>query len=455
MTDRFARIERAAYADGWLVVEQDGHTFRSRADDVRWERWPGDSLVFFDTDQETGHLCGVDGRLRYVRFDASLDAHPASAAPLSAPPLSGECRGGRLLALDTDGRMYDASDRRVVESFPLTSGRIRDWIYEQRIANGVRWGATRHYLYTWSDSARAWRRIDYGAAEVRGFLPRDANEAFVWDGHGGDAIVDRRTGGGTEVASLRGADIAGVFQTDSLWIAWGGRQFETSFRVEVAQTFYRGQFRGSRPDGFVLVSRDSGRSWEEIDRWPDGGVAALYVSPDVRRIVLLSYIGSVRELTRARGRWTGRDLVVATEHNTASVPYVQWPAAFYFADSSAGWLTGAIHHVGGRAFTTADGGRTWTAAALDSFPYFDLIPWRDGYIAHTRREVVSLVGGTRSVLAELGPALAAADSAAISTMSRVGMTDSVLVTLSRMGVPKGALVVDLRSGQLRRVEMPH
>src|SRR5262249_3343185 len=186
---------------------------------------------------------------------------------------------------------------------------------------------------------------------------------------------DPATGDTKELGAFGGDDIIHIVPTGDFWVAYGGMQYETTRRIEVARTYFSGQFHGSVDHGFVYVSEDAGNTWTRADTWTDGGVATVFVaSPN--EIYLLSYLGAVRRLVRRDARWEAANLIAATADTLDKVPYVERPFAFYFSDASHGFVAGWIHHIGNRYFETADGGKTWTRVDEARFPYSRITPFR-------------------------------------------------------------------------------
>lgn len=302
---------------------------------------------------------------------------------------------GVLYALDGEGAVYRADERGVRHGYPLTREHpLRAVRYARR--EGTRlWGTTSNHVYTSDDDGRTWARRGDLPFSIRDFAVRGPDELLVWDGHGRNVLFDARTGASRAVESLNGDDVVGVVRRDSVWAAFGGMQYESAGRVEVSRTFYPGEFAGTRPHGFVYLSRDRGATWTRVDTWLEGGVAKLWMHPD-GGMVLFSWLGSVRGVTRSGAGWAGETLHTATR--SRATPYVEQPLAVYFRDARHGWVSGNIHNVGIRAYKTVDGGRTWSGVARSDFPFVHLEPFGAGHLASTRRQVGRVDGDTRTLL---------------------------------------------------------
>lgn len=423
--DPFARMSSVVFAHGRLLVRQDGKTFQSRASAIDWQPWAGDELAIFDTDVETGEVCAVDVRLRALALDSAFVPRVIPAGALLAQPLALQCRAGRLVAMDTEFRLYSLDSRSFRHGFPLTSAYGVRSVETSRMHGTSLWGTTGRFLYGSPDSGRTWYRLPYTASTVAGFLPTTDKTLFVWDGHGINARFDANTEATTIVPSLAGADVVNVVPLRNHWIAYGGRQYETSFRVEVAQSFFAGEFRGTRDEGFVALSSDSGVTWREIDRWKEGGPAAIYASADASRIIMVSYLGSIRELVRRGNGYTATNLLVATPENRDAVPYVQHPFAVYFDDAKTGYISGWIHHLPNHYFRTRDGGRSWARIEEKDFPYRGIFPFDGRYVGWTSTAIHFLAGPRREPIVDLRPVIG--DRSTIHGISRVGATDRLLV----------------------------
>jgi photosystem II stability/assembly factor-like uncharacterized protein len=388
-------IDRVRVFGGRAVITQGWHVFHSALDSIDWQLLPGDSLALFAVSRDGAELAGVthDGRL--VRYDAALRPSFVPGARMSAPPLDLVVQDGILYALDEQGALYQADERGLRHGYPLTREHpLRAVAYVRR--EGARlWGTTSSHVYTSDDDGRTWARRGDLPFSIRDFAVRGADELLVWDGHGRNVLFDARTGAWRTVESLNGDDVVGVVRRDSLWAAFGGMQYESTGRVEVSRTVSPGEFAGTRPHGFVYLSRDRGATWTRVDTWPQAGVAKLWMHRD-GGLVLFSWLGSVRGVTRSGAGWSGETLHTAT--TSGATPYVEQPLAAYFRDARHGWVSGNIHNVGFHAYKTTDGGRTWSVATRSDFPFVHLEPFGSAYLASTPRQVFRVEGDTRTRL---------------------------------------------------------
>jgi photosystem II stability/assembly factor-like uncharacterized protein len=350
------RFLAAAVVRGTLLVAQD-HVFASPVGAVAWRELPGEPLTTVTVDRATGTAYALGESRRVYEIGPDLVPRALADRPLYGPAGELAARGGVVYAADEDGGLYRISRGRFVYSRPLTATLARPELALVR-GDGERiWAASAHSIFTAGRDGGSWRRMGASPYGIRGLLPLGGGRAMLWDGHGHNLAFDAATGLLTTIAPLNHDDVVDVIARPGLWVAYGGMQYETARRVEVAQTFFPGEFAGSRPNGFVYVSRDAGATWRGVDEWSKGGVSGAFVHPD-GAITLISYLGSVRRLTPAGDGYRGEDLLLATAENRGSVPYVQTVGGLTFAGDD-GWVDGWIHHVGNRRFVTHDGGRTW------------------------------------------------------------------------------------------------
>lgn len=435
------RFEAVALLDGTLWAVQEGHLFTSPLAEVRWtEVSPGDPLAVFTVDRASGTVYALGRSLHLYEIGADRVPRRLAEQPLYAAASHLEARAGAVYAVDDEAGVYRVSRDRVVYSRPLTRG-VRARVWHVGAADGVTWGASAYGLYTTADDGRGWRLVGTSPHGIRGMLVMDGGRVMVWDRHGFNAAFDGRTGRLEEIAALRGYDVVNVLAGDSLWVAYGGAQFESAGRVDVARTFFAGEFAGTRPNGFVLVSRDRGRTWTPVDEWPEHGVQAVFVHPD-GAMTLLSYLGSVRRLTPADSGYQAQALVTADVHNRESVPYVQEAGAMYF-DGREGWLDGWIHHLGNRRYATHDGGRTWTQVATSGHHYRSLVPAPGGWIGLTGHRLFWIAGATEREIFDGGGEEARAD------------LEADFPSIPGFAVAAdGSVRVLLRSGEVRTVPLP-
>jgi photosystem II stability/assembly factor-like uncharacterized protein len=299
--------------------------------------------------------------------------------------------------VDVQNGVYQVNDAEFRFSHPLTTEAPREPMRIVRHRDGLFWGVSTDHIYKSNDQGASWCRVASAHVTVGGFEIRGDGHLLLWDEHGTNLEFDPETNEITPFEPFGEDDVIDIVRQRDLWVAYGGMQYETKRRIEVARTYFSGQFRGSVDRGFVYVSDDSGMTWTRADAWADGGVARVFVGHD-REILLLSYLGSVRKLTKEADGWTGEDLIVASEDTWEEVPYVERAFSFYFPTPTTGFIGGWIHHLGNHYFTTADGGYTWQRIDEVDFPYRLLTPAGDSNLAVNGRELVSLTGTDASTV---------------------------------------------------------
>jgi photosystem II stability/assembly factor-like uncharacterized protein len=395
------RIEDLAYFGTSILAGQDGKVFVSRRDRTAWRELPGGMVTFaVDANGQVGYA--VDTARHVFRFGPELRPVRISPTPLRAQVQHLAVHGAAAYLLDAEGALHRIDPRVTTSGYPRSRQPGRLPIVRVRRHAGILWGATRNHLYR-SDDGQSWDLVGSAPFSIAGMAPRSPASILLWDGHGANAEMDTRTRAVVPVAALAGWDVVGVVEAPGLWVAYGGRQYETAERVEVAQTFAGGQFRGSREHGFVLVSRDRGATWRRVDEWPNTGVASVFVHED-GALTLFSYLGGVRRLSA--GTYTAETRLAASGVARESVPYVQTVGALYFEDADNGWVDGWIHHVGDKRFTTRDGGRSWREERRRRNHFVQMVRAGSGWAASTGQAVYLLCGAQERRVLELGGALA-------------------------------------------------
>lgn len=397
---RDGRIEEVAIFGDFLLAEQEGRVFVSRVQPVKWREFEEPRLIDFAIDPTRDDFVAVSVDLDIVRIDSNLEQTVISERPLRGIPIDVSYVNGRTAAIDRQQGLYELSDRGFRFSHPLTTVGPREPMHVVRHRDGILWATSRNHIYKSDDIGTSWCRLSPTHTTITGLSIRPDGSLLLWNGHGKNLVFDPESGTVAPYEPFGTDDVIDIVTTRDLWVAYGGMQYETTRRVEVARTYYSGQFRGSVDHGFVYISEDGGLTWTAADTWEDGGVARVFVSPN-REIYLLSYLGSVRKLVETDSGWEGQDLIVASQDNIDRVPYVEEAFAFFFSPEGTGFIGGWIHHVGNRYFATADGGSTWHSASETDFPYRRITPYHDAYVATTGRDLVLLSADDRSSFAEL------------------------------------------------------
>ena len=384
------RIEKVAFFGEYLLAQQDGHVLVSLRKPVAWRELVP-PVVDFAVDPAVKTFIGLTAGLHLVEFGADLTASAVGAGPLAAFPLDLVSAGGAVFVIDANLEVYEIRGRATRGGRPLTTSGPRSAIRVARSHDDLLWGTSGGQVYNSNDQGRSWCRRAPTGGTMAGMEIRPDGHLLLWDGHGRNVELDPATLQVKPLSVFGGDDIVGIVRTDPLWVAYGGMQYETTRRVEIARTYFSGQFRGSVDHGFVYVSDDAGVTWTLADRWSEGGVANLFVASP-REIYLLSYLGAVRKVVRGETGWTAETLIAATPETRHSVPYVERAFAFYFADAAVGFIAGWIHHIGDRYFQTSDGGRTWTSIDEQKFPYSRIVPFQGGSLALRDRSLGRLRG---------------------------------------------------------------
>lgn len=438
------RIERVALFGGFVLAAQGGDVFGTRAERTDWKPLPGGPHPLFAVDRERGRVVAVTRAGRVEWFDSTL--RPVRAAPgvLRAPAQDLVARGGQAYVLDVHSALYQSDGRSWTRSFPLTSAHPLRRLSHVREHAGRLWGVSRHHIYTSEDEGRGWTRRGDTGFPIRDFAIRDSTRILLWDGHGSNAEFDLRSGVLAPVAALNGDDVVEIVRRGDLWVAYGGKQYESAGRVEVSRTFGPGEFAGTRDYGFVYVSRDRGASWERADRWAAGGVAQLFLHPD-GGMVLFSYLGSVRSVARVGGTYVPRDLLRAGPTTWNRVPYVETALGAWFPDRLNGYVSGNIHNVGFKAYRTRDGGRSWVEVSRAEFPYVQVLPAGNGYVASTPTRVDLLRGKEHETV--YGPARWPQEQWEWPVTEAILGDSSVLVATSKDGLVE----LSSRRGWTRRL----
>lgn len=347
--DHDQRVTRVRLTDDRLFVEQCGGVFVSPLAEPRtWTRVTGDGkpLVTFDLTSD-GKVVGVNeatdlviGNERTgIRFPYGLTSIDVSGARIAVLDRS-------LKAVVYDGKSW-------VSSRLLGEGTATSWPihHVERSEGDVLWGTSDYFLYRSTDGAKTWERLAEVPRHIEGFGRQADGDLLFWDEHGWVARWNEKTKQLSDVPVLSGLDVVGSFRRRDLWLLYGGRQYDTSRRVEVAQTFFTGQFAGSVDYGFVAASVDGGKTWRIVDKWDEGPQLAFLADDD--RLTLVSWLGGIRQ-----GKiGTMKTLIHGTDREHA--PYVQYSQALDLLRPDRGTLVGWIHHLGPVAFETKDGGKSW------------------------------------------------------------------------------------------------
>jgi len=434
-------LGEVALLDGTLWVAQEGHTFTSPVAAVAWtEVSPGDPLRTFTVDRASGTVYALGASRHVYEIPPGGAPRRLADAPLHAQATHLSVRDGVVYTVDEQGGLYRISRDRTVYSRPLTRTPARPRLWHVAGTAGVTYGASDFGVYATADSGRTWRLAGTSPLAIAGVLPLDGGRLMLWSGHGFNAVFDPGSGSLDKIAAFGGADVVGVVAADSLWVAYGGGQLESAGRVDVARTFYPGEFAGSGPNGFIYLSRDRGRSWTRAAEWPSHGVLGVFVHPG-GTLTLLSYLGAIRRLTPEGAGYRAEDLVTATPRNRDAVPYVQELGAMYF-DGREGWIDGWIHHLGNRRYVTYDGGRTWRQKEPRRNHYQAVFPARGGWVGTTGHRLFWIANhAEREIFATGGREVSDWEGDVRSIRAAVP-------------TPDGAVTVLLRDGTVRRVELP-
>lgn len=291
-------------------------------------------------------------------MDLTLNSYPESIA----------VTGDTIAILEADGRVTLGRPGELRTSRMFGKGIATSWpiVDFDRDRSGELWGISSFFLYRSHDAGRTWVRLaELDTAHV-GMAVQESGAVLIWDGHGSVVRWSPDERELSPVPVLDGLDLVGLFRRGELWLAYGGMQYETTGRIEIARSFLAGQFAGSVPYGFVAASSDGGATWRLIDRWEEAGIQRIFLAED-GRLFAVSWLGAVRRgrlKTDPAGEVSAEmaSILPATEGTRYKVPYVERVSYLGFLQEDRGWIHGWTHHLGTFLFRSKDGGKSWRQA---------------------------------------------------------------------------------------------
>lgn len=403
------RVARVRILGQTIILQQCDEVFYlplSLKDSWTQLRAGDQGLIAFEL--STTGLVGITSDLGIVNCAPSLKPCGPAGFRLEAYPLDIAVGAGSVVFLDSNLKVSVLNERGFRSSRMMGGGKATQWpiIARDRGSDDVLWGISRFFLYRSSNAGDTWERQVELPKAMAGAAIQSSGEVLLWDGHGYVARWSKDSGRLLPVPGLDGLDIVGLFRRGNLWLAYGGMQYETTQRIEVARTYYSGQFAGSADHGFVGVSLDGGSTWQIVDEWKEGGVQALYLGED-NTLMLLSWLCAVRRGRLAldpagRAIASLQTILPANEETRHQVPYVERVDVLEFLGGAEGWVKGWTHHLGDFLFHTADGGNTWgpvdvvrrpldrlyrlaNGSWLGLVPPHEIVIWADGDFAPLRK----------------------------------------------------------------------
>jgi len=365
------RVDRVRILGDRLLVTQCGKTFVG-ALDPRLPGWrevtaAGQPIPRFVLYGERVLVVTKDLALYLLDRKTLADAEPMGLT-LNSYPESIAVTGDRIAILEAEGRVTLGRPGELRTSRMFGKGIATSWpiVDFDRDRSGELWGISSFFVYRSHDGGRTWVRLaELDTAHV-GMAVQESGAVLIWDGHGSVVRWDAEERELSPVSGLDGLDLVGLFRRGELWLAYGGMQYETMARVEIARSFFASQFVGSVPYGFVAASSDGGATWRVIDRWDEGGIQKVFLADD-GRLGAVSWLGAVRRgqlETDPSGELSVEmtTILAATEETRDKVPYVEGVLYLDFLQEGRGWIHGWTHHLGTFLYRSKNRGKTWRRA---------------------------------------------------------------------------------------------
>lgn len=350
-----------------VVAQCDATFYRPISMKAPWSELRVGSNRVVDFEPTGQGLTAVTSDLAVVRCSDDLSRCAPTGFRLTASPVDIASGAGKVVFLDTTSKVSVLDGETFESSRMFRSGKGPDPILARdRESEASLWGISSYFLYHTDDAGEMWERVTELPSRVNGVAIQASGDVLIWSRHGYVTRWNRRAGRLESVPGLDGLDIVGLFRRKDLWLVYGGLQHQTTQRIEVARTYFSGQFAGSADHGFVAASTDGGQTWRVVDEWKDGGVQQIFLGDD-GTLTLLSWLCAVRrgrlELDATGGPTASLQTILpATEKNRQSVPYVEEAHLLDFLSGPVGWVRGWTHHRGDFLFRSDDGGRTWQPA---------------------------------------------------------------------------------------------
>jgi photosystem II stability/assembly factor-like uncharacterized protein len=364
-----ARIETARLFRGTLLINQCGELFtRTLLGQTSWKMLRAGDRPLLAYELFGDGLVAVASGFEIVKIGPDLKTIDPTGAHLEAFPIDIAAGSGKAVFLDATYKVSVLDAEGVRSSRMLGEGKAAVWpvFRMDRSQDGTFWGISDYFLYHSADVGATWERQVESPRNLDAVAIQRSGEIMMWSRHGYSARWSPGKSRMETIPELDGLDIVGLFRRGDLWLAYGGMQHETTRRIEVARTYFSGQFAGSADFGFVAVSTDGGSHWKVVDRWKDGGVQQIFLGED-NTLTLLSWLCAVRRgrlvLDGASGPTAQMETILpATNETRDKVPYVEHARLLDFTGGEIGWVKGWTHHLGDSVFHTTDGGRTWLKA---------------------------------------------------------------------------------------------
>lgn len=327
---------------GWAPLEVDGHK-------VIAAEIAGSDLIVVGDDRRVSILSPLLERT--MRCEQPLEEEPRA---ITCGP-----RGPAFL-VDVRGKICLVEKETLACSRLMSVGENRKWEIASfdRADDGTLFGASSTALYRSTNSAKSWERLAEGdsfsgveaRADASGFVVSDQGKLCQWTRDSGSVAP-------IEVPDAKDVELGIVARKGSLWIAEGfhasedpdvQRMLRTSDTVLVGPGFTASAF----------VSRDEGRTWKEIDRYPGARVIASWLGQDQMLSLCMSdhsiRRGSVRVDAGAAGSHC-LEMTAAPGDNLGG----QWATWLAFPEPLVGWVGGNFFFKGPVVHQSRDGGSHW------------------------------------------------------------------------------------------------
>ena len=175
------RIEKILIWNNFLVVNQNGHIYYTKANKIDWQPFPI-KICDFELDKEANLLFAITDSLKVITLSLPTEFELLTDQCLLSVPLDLKIVNHSLFIVSNDYNVYKINKNGLTHAIPYTTDKKIEEPQIVKEGKNLIWGITGNQIYLADDNNHDWYRENALEFSVSDFMLLNDSVAILWDG---------------------------------------------------------------------------------------------------------------------------------------------------------------------------------------------------------------------------------------------------------------------------------